>query len=191
MKSYFSATELAKMNFPNFPKTRQAVDHKAKKEGWKFRILNGNAGRGGQAKFYEFNSLPKKIQSLIQERTSNEILEKTKNLDSNFQSKVGIRKKIIQLNLPIDISDLNDKQKDTAYARMSLCQEVNKMHQVAGLGIKKAVKYVVGQADAGLLPENLMRLIELANARSNADQIDIFSDFIWLAANLSKCQYSQ
>lgn len=48
------------------------------------------------------------------------------------------------------------------------------MHQFAGLGIKKAVKYVFDQADAGLLPENLIRLIELANARSNVDSLISF-----------------
>nr|WP_239373286.1 DDE-type integrase/transposase/recombinase [Snodgrassella gandavensis] len=172
-EQYLSAAELADMKLDILPSTRQAIDSKARREKWVEKFIIGKA-RAGKRKVFVVSSLPSDVQSAIKEKQAQQILENIKIVPQTSQvKKTSLEKKRLQqLGLSIDeeVSNLKDKQKDIAYARMSLCQEVSKMHHVAGLGVKEAVRYVIEQVDSGLLPEHLVKLIEVANARSNASR---------------------
>jgi putative transposase len=170
---YLTATDIANLSLSMLPKSRQGIEKRARIESWPFEIVPGN-GRNGGVRKYTVDLLPCDVQSAIKEKLINQILansEKVALLNTSKKTSV-VTKRLQQLGLSIDeeVSNLKDKQKDIAYARMSLCQEVSKMHQVAGLGIKEAVRYVIEQVDSGLLPEHLVKLIEVANARSNASR---------------------
>nr|WP_279039070.1 Mu transposase C-terminal domain-containing protein [Snodgrassella alvi] len=177
---YISLNEIIALNIPWLTNRRATLSKKAKDESWLFRQ---RTKRGGGVE-YCISSMPLEMQNAIRSIGAKHILETTKKIDlPSNKYKKKINQHITQLGLSIDesINNLNNKQKDIAYARMSLCQEVSKMHYVAGLGIKKSVSYIIEQANAGLLPENLLQLIEIANARNNANRIVSFQTlYSWL-----------
>ena len=179
-----SSAELVNLQLPILPKSKQGIEYIAKRDNWVCHYIDGK-GRGGKRKVFVVSNLPTEIQIAIKEKQAHEILNNENNAISvkHVQKHTKVSKKLHQLGLSIDenINNLIDKQKDIAYARMSLCQEVNKMHNVAGLGIKESVRYVIEQANSGLLPENLLQLIEIANARNNANRIVSFQTlYSWL-----------
>lgn len=177
---YISLNEIIALNIPWLTNRRATLSKKAKDESWLFRQ---RTKRGGGVE-YCISSMPLEMQNAIRSIGAKHILETTKKIDlPSNKHKKKISQYFTQFGLSIDesINNLNNKQKDIAYARMSLCQEVNKMHNVAGLGIKESVRYVIEQANSGLLPENLLQLIEIANARNNANRIVSFQTlYSWL-----------
>ena len=186
MKSYFSSVELANLELAQLPATRQAIEIKAKKEGWPFKLFPSR-GRNGEVRKYATDSLPKNIQSAIKAKLAKQIVASSENLKlPKFKSNSLITEKNVQLkesSIYAEIQNLNNRQSEIAYARMILCQEVNKMHQVAGLGIKQSVQSIIDQIETGTLPENLKRLIQLANARNNDSRMLSFQTlYNWLRA---------
>lgn len=171
---YLTAADIVNLAVPMLPKSRQGIENRAKVEMWPYTVIP-SSGRNGKIRKYAIDSLPCDVQSAIKEQLANLILAKSESVKppKTVQKSLVITKKLLQLGLSIDehVDNLVDKQKDTAYARMSLCQEVIKMHEVAGLGIKKAINYVIDQARSETLPEHMMHLIEIANARSNANRM--------------------
>ena len=74
---FYSAAELAAMQLPNFPTTRQAVDYRAKREGWHVTVKKGIGARG-RLNVYALNDLPKDLRTAIQAKTASDLLEKAK-----------------------------------------------------------------------------------------------------------------
>ncbi len=182
--TYLTAADIVDLALPHLPRSRQGIEAKAKTENWLFKIFPSR-GRNGGIRKYAIDSLPKDIQSEIVKQQAKQILLKgnTEDLPINTKKKPRVAKYLKQLGLSLEenVNNLRNKQKDIAHARMVLCQEVIKMHDVAGMGIKQSVKYVVDQAESGQLPENLINLIHLANARHNPDRIISFQTlYNWL-----------
>ena len=187
MNNIFSAAELASMGLPMLPKSRQAIDYRAKSENWPVQYEQGtNRGRGGKIKVYALTSLPLDVQDAIKQKQLEEMLTasqpaplpsvvKKKQLPAKTK-KLPVGKKSQQLALAIDEANgLNDKQRDIAHARMAIVAEVNKMHQVGGLPLKEAAFYVTEQIKTGVAPEALMYMVEVANARGNKKRTVSFS----------------
>ena len=167
----FSATELAELSIKNLPKTRQAIEYRAKKENWPFEYIKAS-GRNGEQRRYVLNGLPAEIQTAIREKQAAELLAQAEPapLPSVVRkNQAPARRKLEQLGLPLHEAafGLTAKQHDCAHARMALVAEVLKMHNVAGLGITAAIDYVVQQIDSGRLPEHLAMYVPIANARAN------------------------
>ena len=74
MNDMFSSAELAEMGLPNMPKTKQAIEHIAKRDGWPFDYIAGHA-RGGKRKVFLFSGLPTSLQAAIQQKQTDEVLK--------------------------------------------------------------------------------------------------------------------
>ncbi|UOO89625.1 transposase family protein [Vitreoscilla massiliensis] len=185
MNSKFSSAELAEMNLLNMPKSKQAIEYIAKRDGWQYEYVLG-LGRGGKKKVFLLNGLPMELQDAIKQKQLDDLMQKSQpvSLPSVVKKKklpaktkkLPVGKKSQQLALAIDEANgLNDKQRDIAHARMAIVAEVNKMHQVGGLPLKEAAFYVTEQIKTGVAPESLMYMVEVANARGNKKRTVSFS----------------
>ena len=162
-----SSSELANLRLPNLQVSRQAIEKRAKTQGWPYIEEVGKA-RGGRLKKYLIASLPAEIRAAIMKRQADEILAKSDPPPLPSTTKVQ-RQKMLQLGLPINelAGRLNDKQQDVSHARAVFVAEVCKMRDTAGMSLRAAAVYVENQIKMGLLPEQLMRYVPIANARSN------------------------
>lgn len=179
---YINAKELINLGIQTLPSTVKNVIKRARRENWPNRK---RVGRGGGLE-YLVNGLPAYILTEVKERLASQILLKLNNqsLPVEYNKKKRISKSLLQETLIYDeVKKLNTKQQEIAYARMSICQEVNKMHDVANLGIKESVRYVINQLELGLLPEYLTKLIATANARnSNTRSLSFSTLYSWIRA---------
>ena len=163
-----SAGEIAELT----GKTRQAVDKYAKKNNWPFEEDTGQA-RGGKLKKYLIAALPPEVQAAIREKQAATLLAKVPVLPAEVKKPLRQNKKMRQLGLiPCEegLARLDDRQTETAHARCAIVGHVLPLHELGGMPIKKAVAFVVAEAAAGRLPEDVARLIPLANARNNGER---------------------
>ena len=164
-----SAVELAGLQLPKLPNSRQGIEYHAKKNNWPFEEVVGQA-RGGKLKKYLVSALPSEIQAAIQEKQAATLLAKVPMLPAEVKKPLRQNKKMRQLGLiPCEegLARLDDRQTETAHARCAIVAYVLPLHELAGMPIKKAVAFVVAEAAAGRLPEDVARLIPLANARNS------------------------
>lgn len=70
-----SSSELANLRLPNLQVSRQAIEKRAKTQGWPYIEEVGKA-RGGRLKKYLIASLPAEIRAAIMKRQSDELAEK-------------------------------------------------------------------------------------------------------------------
>jgi hypothetical protein len=137
MSELVSSAQLAEMALPILPKSKQGIEHVAKRDGWPFEYIKGQ-GRGGRLKKFVLSELPEEIQTAVRERQAAQLLAQSQPavLPSVAKAKrpVAVRR-MEQLGLPIDdyAMGLNDKQRDCAHARMALAAEVLRLHEVAAL----------------------------------------------------------
>ena len=66
MNNLFSSTELVEMDLENLPRTRQAIEAKAKRECWQFELVKSN-GRNGTTKLFLLDGLPTDLQDAIKQ----------------------------------------------------------------------------------------------------------------------------
>ena len=179
---YINAKELIGLGIQALPRTVKNVIERARRENWTSRK---RVGRGGGLE-YLVNGLPAYVQTEVKEKLASQILIKLGNqsLPAEYNKKKRISKCLLQDSFIFnEVKKLNTKQQEIAYARMSICQEVNKMHEIANLGIKESIRYVINQIELGLLPENFTKLIAIANARNSNNRSLSFSTlYSWIRA---------
>ena len=187
MSELVSSAQLAEMALPILPKSKQGIEHVAKRDGWPFEYIKGQ-GRGGRLKKFVLSELPEEIQTAVRGRQAEQLLAQSQPavLPSVAKAKrpAAVRR-MEQLGLPIDdyAMGLNDKQRDCAHARMALAAEVLRLHEVTGFGITDAVQFVVRQVESGQLSETLAYLVPVANARANNQRgISVRTLKGWVAA---------
>lgn len=173
MSYAMSAAEMVSMGIQALPKTRQAIEHRAKKEGWQFETVT-SSGRNGRLKKYLINSLPPEIRDAVQQKKADELLAESEKLAETMPApaaKLPSKRQNTQLGLRMEggVKSLNTKQRQCADARMSIVAEVLKMHRVGGLKISHAQAYLLELLEQGRLPQHLMDLLPLANARSRGE----------------------
>ena len=64
MSELVSSAQLAEMALPILPKSKQGIEHVAKRDGWPFEYIKGQ-GRGGRLKKFVLSGLPEEIQAVI------------------------------------------------------------------------------------------------------------------------------
>lgn len=156
-----SAVELAGLQLPKLPNSRQGIEYHAKKNNWPFEEVAGRA-RGGKLKKYLVSALPSEVQAAIREKQAATLLAKVPVLPAEVKKPLRQNKKMRQLGLiPCEegLARLDDRQTETAHARCAIVAHVLPLHELAGMPIKKAVAFVVAEAAAGRLPEDVARLI--------------------------------
>ena len=121
-----SAVELAGLQLPKLPNSRQGIEYHAKKNNWQFEEVVGQA-RGGKLKKYLVSALPSEIQAAIQEKQAATLLAKVPMLPAEVKKPLRQNKKMRQLGLiPCEegLARLDDRQTETAHARCAIVAHV-------------------------------------------------------------------
>ena len=170
MSNLFSSQELLDMALPMLPKTKQAIEYRAKTGNWAFEYIAGRA-RGGRLKKYLLSGLPPEIQTAIRRKQADALLAEVPALPDTVAAVPS--KKMRQLDLvPVDeaLRGLSDKQRTVADARCALVGYVLTLYEARELGltIKGAAQYVAEQIAQGTLPADKLHYVGIANDRSGA-----------------------
>ena len=73
MSELVSSAQLAEIALPILPKSKQEIEHVAKRDGWPFEYIKGQ-GRGGRLKKFVLSRLPETIQTAVRERQAAQLL---------------------------------------------------------------------------------------------------------------------
>lgn len=166
---YIDLKGILALELPNLTRRLPTLRKMAQELGWPYRKRQG---RGGGVE-YQVAGLPETIQTAVRERQAATLLAKVPVLPAEVKKPLRQNKKMRQLGLiPCEegLARLDDRQTETAHARCAIVAHVLPLHELAGMPIKKAVAFVVAEAAAGRLPEDVARLIPLANARNNGER---------------------
>ena len=116
MSELVSSAQLAEMALPILPKSKQGIEHVAKRDGWPFEYIKGQ-GRGGRLKKFVLSELPEEIQTAVRERQVATLLAKVPVLPTEVKKPLRQNKKMRQLGLiPCEegLARLDDRQTETA-----------------------------------------------------------------------------
>ena len=152
---FFSSMELAEMALPNMPKTKQAIEHIAKRDGWPFEYVTGQA-RGGKRKVFLFSGLPTSLQAAIQQKQTDEVL------------KQYAPKALPAMPTQADLlpaqgveNGLTERQRLVESARKGVLKAIEDVMDVAKVGKDAATRTVLTQARLNGY-EHLAKMFELA-----------------------------
>ena len=150
---WLTVSELVK--YQSLPNTirgcRKALDKLANKKPNMRRKRDGS-------KAFEYNSseLPIEIQQEIQDEFTQSIVKQC-------------HKKNIVVTKKLELKELTTKQRDIADARMALVAYVSDLEQVQSR--IKAIQFICNSAKTGDLSDDIMGLIEVANAKKNKSRV--------------------
>ncbi|MGV5029141.1 DNA-binding protein, partial [Klebsiella pneumoniae subsp. ozaenae] len=164
---YYSAPELALMKLSGFPQTSQAINAKAKKEGYVSR--SKAVGKGVE---YALESLPSNVRKQILKKHYADLLHQTPSQSvevGEVKAKIGIKPRgelEVMRKCPALLerktNALTTGQKDIADARMVLVVEVMRLMD-GGMPRKGAVELVAKESQASSLPPALQKAADKAN----------------------------
>lgn len=131
--------------------SKRASEIKSVKESWEFEE---QSVRGGKKRLYQLAKLPKNIREAI-------LHHSVKNTQSSEVATV-------KPNLVLTPShELKDWQRKAAEARSAIIGEIKRLSGAAG--IEKAIQAVIALAANNELPEQLQRLVPVANCKAGKD----------------------
>ncbi|NCN89363.1 MAG: hypothetical protein GW936_08000, partial [Gallionella sp.] len=132
---------------------KRSAERKAVGDGWPFE---DQSVRGGQKRLYPLATLPKAVREAILHHTintpSSAIAVSSPSAVAPFYSKP---------------TELKDWQRDVASARSAIIAEIKRLSGAAGQ--EKAIQAVIALAANGELPEQLQRMVPVANAKAGKD----------------------
>jgi putative transposase len=132
--------------------SRQASDKRAAKEAWTFEEI---PFRGGKKRFYPLSTLPKNLREAFLIHTA-----------KSTTTVVPAQSTAVATAVPV-AHELKDWQRKTAEARSAIINEIKRLSAAAGM--EKAIQAVIALAINGELPEQLQRLVPLANAKAGSE----------------------
>ncbi|BCB26449.1 transposase [Sulfurimicrobium lacus] len=142
--AWYAASQLA--GLAGMPTTKPGVINMATRESWEKRP---RAGRGGGWE-YPLTCLPKETQAAL------------------FTQLIAAPSAAAAPALSAPVShELKDWQRKSAEARAAIIAEVKRLAGMAGT--EKAVQAVIALAENNELPEQLQRLVPVANAKAGSD----------------------
>lgn len=163
MKSHYSIQELIVMqnNMQNnaYPKTRQALEYRAKSESWPF-IEEKSSGRNGLRRAYQ---VPQDLALAIKNYSFKQIVTAAPAIPEVESSSFEI------VAATVSPAQLADWQRQCAESRLMIVREIQ---QCVRRGVKKtpAIQKFVDDAAAGTLPEQWNEILNLANAKAGKDR---------------------
>lgn len=167
LKSHYSCSELAAMSLPAFPATERGWRNIVERESWPTRDVPGKGGKGGLRR--EFQPSKKVVEAILNQQT--------KKLPSGAVTSLSapaLPGSLIATGLfsspavPVQAShELKDWQRKSAEARTAIIGEVKRLAGLAGT--EKAIQAVIALAANNELPEQLQRLVPVANAKAGSD----------------------
>lgn len=151
-KKHFSSTELTEMKLTILPKTKQAIEHIAKRDNWPYEQITARA-RGGKRKVFPFNGLPQAIQEAIRQKQVDTVLK-----DAQAKPLPAIQNDLFET---VDENNLTDRQRQVAAARKGVLKAIEDVMEQANVTKEVAMQTVLTQAKlAGY--EHLSKMFELA-----------------------------
>ncbi len=153
MKGFYSCAELAAMKLQSMPHSKKGFIDLVNREGWS---AQKREGRGGGLEYQP----TKKVMDLIKAQALGHAVE-------NVKQPLTIQQDSTDLTLKTDNTSLKDWQRNTAEARLAICQEVKRLAAIGGRDA--AIMKMVNMAANETLPEHLVSMVSKANARSGRE----------------------
>lgn len=163
---WYSAAELAAMKLPGLPTTEKRLRERAQKEGWVSRQVPGKGGKSGLRTEYQ---PPKAVRDTIlaqhlQASSSGVAASPAAPALPGSATPAGL---FSSPAVPAPAShELKDWQRKSAEARIAIIAEVKRLAGLAGT--EKAIQAVIALAANSELPEQLQRLVPVANAKAGS-----------------------
>lgn len=151
-KEWFTAAELA--GLPGLPGTERGIRKSG--QSWKFREVPA-ACRGGRRFEYHLSSLPDAARLHLEEAQIQHILAVP-------ATQLQVVKEAQLPAISEDTTQLKGWQRRAMEARLAILHHVDLM--AITIGVDRAIKRMVELASTHELPEHLMQMVPLANART-------------------------
>ena len=161
-----SSSELANLRLPNLQVSRQAIEKRAKTQGWPYIEEVGKA-RGGRLKKYLIASLPAEIRAAIMKRQSDELAEKMPKTLPQVRPGTAMSAQALAEAAKL----LNEKQRSVADARCAVVAAVLGIKYQYGCSAKAAVAQFLGLLAEGKLDAVTLGNLEKANDRSRSAKV--------------------
>lgn len=100
MSELVSSAQLAEMALPILPKSKQGIEHVAKRDGWPFEYIKGQ-GRGGRLKKFVLSGLTEEIQTAVRERQAEQLLA---------QSQPAVLPSVAKAKRPVAVRRMTDDE---------------------------------------------------------------------------------
>ncbi len=154
---YLTSAELADLRLPDLPKSKQGIEHIARRDQWLFENIPGQA-RGGKRKVFVVSQLPADIQAAIRAKQTAQLLAETAPAPMPALSDADIKSVAVPLT---------DRQRQVESARMGVLTTIDNIVGQTGCAKEHAIKTVLTNARmVGF--EQLARLFELARDERGA-----------------------
>lgn len=174
-----SSSELANLRLPNLQVSRQAIEKRAKTQGWPYIEEVGKA-RGGRLKKYVIASLPAEIRAAIMKRQADEVAESMPKALPQIRQKTAMSPQV----LAEAAKRLNEKQRSVADARCAVVAAVLGIKYQYGCSAKVAVAQFLRLLAEGKLDEVTLGNLETANDRSRSAKVGERTLDGWISAYL-------
>ena len=174
-----SSSELANLRLPNLQVSRQAIEKRAKTQGWPYIEEVGKA-RGGRLKKYLIASLPAEIRAAIMKRQSDELAEKMPKTLPQVRPGTAMSAQVLAEAAKL----LNEKQRSVADARCAVVAAVLGIKYQYGCSAKAAVAQFLGLLAEGKLDAVTLGNLEKANDRSRSAKVGERTLDGWISAYL-------
>lgn len=140
---------------------KRGCEIRAARECWPFEE---QSVRGGKKRLYSLATLPKAVREAILHHKLNSSNPDDAPLSLSGSGVVATVTTSTHLaTLPVS-HELKDWQRKTAEARIAIINEIKRLSTAAGM--EKAIQAVIALAINGELPEQLQRLVQVANAKT-------------------------
>jgi putative transposase len=161
IKTHYTAKELA--GLPGLPATESAVIRRAKAENW---LSVKRAGRGG-GREYPISALPKLTRDHLTDQMIAALPATVCALPEPTGTALALRTEaalpvVVTIDVP-DLGDLKTWQTRSMDARLAFIRIIERGD--CTVGVTKTINTLVEKSAAGELPDELQRLVAVANAR--------------------------
>lgn len=145
-------------------KSRQACDKRALKEAWPCDEV---PFAGGKKRLYPLATLPKDVREAILHHHLKSSPTAGVNAISPADSSAATPPVAAPFYSIVQPAELKDWQRKVAEARSAIINEIKRLSKAAGT--EKAIQAVIALAANGELPEQLQRLVPVANAKAGSE----------------------
>jgi len=146
VKTHYSAVELAALQLPGFPSTRQAFECRAEKNGWAFVEVKSRGRNGSRREYVPSNDVMDAIRHKAAAQLAATLPHGKKALTEKDQ-------------LPLIATE---RQSLATYARKGVLLALNTLMNRSGYPMKKAARVLIEMARKGEAGEQLTSMLKMA-----------------------------
>lgn len=165
IKTHYSCADLAAMRLQGYPATERGWRNIVERENWNQIEVPGKGGRGGMRKEYKPSRTVADI--ILQHLVKNSSATTETHTAVALPASTPLSMTGLFIPRAAAATELKDWQRKSAEARSAILQEVKRLAAVSGM--EKAIQTVITLAQHNELPEQLQRMVTLANARADKE----------------------